>query len=129
MGCGIVYVNPRPIASFINEAVKTGVHKDVEHGRTAIARRVKSKVGRYKKTLRETFKDIWKRSTPISWLDVGAGYGEVVEAVSALAPDGSNIEGIEPMNPKAEYARARGLQIKEGFLGDIDKKYDFVLGN
>lgn len=125
-GCGIVYVNPRPLLSLISEAVQTGVHSGVEHGRAAIARRVVAKVARYKKLLSSMFNDVWHNPQEISWLDVGAGYGEVVEAVSALAPPGSKIEGIEPMKPKAEQAKRRGLSIHKAYLSDVDEKYDFL---
>lgn len=125
-GCGIVYVNPCPPLSLINEAVKTGVHSGVGLGRAAIARRVGAKVSRYKKLLSSMFNDVWHNPKGISWLDVGAGYGEVVEALSALAPPGSKIEGIEPMKPKAEHAKKRGLTIHEVYLSDVDEKYDFL---
>lgn len=125
-GCGLVYVNPRPIPSLVREAVETGIHSNVKHGRSAIGRRVGSKVIRYKKILDLMFNDVWQNPREISWLDVGAGYGEVVEAVSALAPSGSRIKGIEPMKPKATRARAHGLTINEKYLCDVTEKFDFV---
>ena len=124
--CGFLYVNPRPTQELIRESVETGIHSNVEHGRTVICRRVRSKVIRYKKIFASMFKDIWKNHHIISWLDVGAGYGEVVEAGSALAPSGSRIEGIEPMKSKATRARARGLKISEKYLCDVREKFDFV---
>jgi Zn ribbon nucleic-acid-binding protein len=124
--CGLVYVNPRPVLSLISEAVRTGVHSEVEHNRTAVARRVSSKVTFYKKILASMFSEVWHAKRPISWLDVGAGYGEVIEAVSLLAMPGSKIEGIEPMKPKANHARARGLRIWEAFPSEITEKFEFV---
>jgi 2-polyprenyl-3-methyl-5-hydroxy-6-metoxy-1,4-benzoquinol methylase len=124
--CGLVYVNPRPVQSLIREAVETGVHSNVEHGRTVIARRVGTKVARYKKLISIMFRDIWCSQKTISWLDVGAGYGELVEAITAIAPPGSIIEGIEPMKPKVENARGRGLKVREKFVSEIREKYDFV---
>lgn len=125
--CGLVYVNPRPVQSLIGDGVETGVHSNVEHGRTAVVRRVGGPmVARYKKLFFSMFKDVWERASPISWLDVGAGYGEVVEAVSALAPGGSQVEGIEPMKPKAARARALGIKVSNKYLCDVTKKYDFV---
>ncbi len=124
--CGLIYVNPRPVAELISEAVKTGVHSNVEHGRTAIERRVGSKVDTYRKLLGELLKDVWTTGRDVSWLDVGAGYGEVVEAVGSLATPGSRIEGIEPMQPKADAARQRGLAVREAHLSDLDETYDFV---
>lgn len=125
-GCGLVYVNPRPSLCLINKAVRTGVHDGVDRGRTAIARRVGSKVSLYKKIIADMFADVFQEPRKISWLDVGAGYGEVVEAVSALAAPGSKIDGLEPMEPKAVHARKRGLAIFKGFLSAIDNQYDYV---
>ena len=45
-----------------------------------------------------------------------AGYGEIVEAVSQLAPAESVVEGLEPMGPKAADARSRGLRITQDYL-------------
>ena len=124
--CSLVYVNPRPVADLIDEAVKTGVHTDVDHGRTAIARRNPLAVQRYQKILGSMYADTWQRAQPVSWLDIGAGYGEVLEALTGLAPKGSRIEGLEPMAPKREAARQRGLSMREGFLSAMEDKFDFV---
>lgn len=124
--CGLIYVNPRPASSLISEAVQTGVHSDVDHGRTAIGKRMGSQVNHYKKVLANMFDDVWSNPKSISWLDVGAGYGEVIEAISSIAPMGSIIVGLEPMKPKATHARARGLTIKESYLNEVDEKFDFL---
>jgi 2-polyprenyl-3-methyl-5-hydroxy-6-metoxy-1,4-benzoquinol methylase len=62
----------------------------------------------------------------VSWVDVGAGYGELLEAVSRLAPAGSRIEGLEPMRPKATAARARGLLVTEDYLRPTHAQVQFV---
>lgn len=124
--CGLIYVNPRPSLSLISEAVQTGVHSDVEHGRTAIGNRVSSKVNAYRKIMESMFDDLWASKKKVSWLDVGAGYGEVIEAVSLLAPAGSKIVGLEPMKPKAESARARGLTIRQCYLNEVNEKFDVI---
>ena len=126
VSCGLVFVNPRPSRSLITAGVETGVHGDVQHGRTAINYRVGKKVRLYKNVIASMFADVWEEANPISWLDVGAGYGEIIEAVSALAAPGSNVEGIEPMKPKAEHAKARGLAVKEGYLSDVGQQYEFL---
>lgn len=124
--CGLIYVNPRPLSSLINEAVKYGVHRNVNHGRTAISRRVGIKVKLYRKIISTIFADVWASKKLISWLDVGAGYGEIIEAVSLIAPSGSKVEGIEPMRPKVIKAKKLGIPIKECYLSEITEKYDFV---
>ena len=124
--CGLIYVNPRPSQSMISEAVKTGVHKEIENGRTAIVHRVSGNVGLYRRLMSGLFADVWAKERPISWLDIGAGYGEFVEAIASLAPEGSSVEGIEPMKPKADNSKKRGLKIREGYVSDIDEMYDYV---
>ncbi len=57
---------------------------------------------------------------------VGAGYGELVEAVTELAPSGSRVEGIEPMTPKASQAKSRGLVVKECYLNEVRSTFDFL---
>ena len=124
--CGLIYVNPRPLSHIISEAVKSGVHRNVNHGRTVISRRVGSKVNLYRKIISTIFADVWESKKLVSWLDVGAGYGEIIEAVTLLAPTGSKIEGIESMRPKVIKAKKLGIQIKECYISKITEKYDFV---
>ncbi len=124
--CGLIYVNPRPASMLIDEAVKTGVHRDVEHGRDVIGVRSPSKVARYKALLGEMFSDVWQARTPVSWIDVGAGFGELVEAVTEMSAKGSRVVGLEPMTPKAEAAKARGLDMRGTYLNDVEEKFDFL---
>lgn len=114
--CRLIYVNPRPLPSLIDEAVQTGAHSSETGGRSALARRVPQAVGKYRYIIESLFPDIARKAVPISWLDVGAGYGEVVEAVTSIAPAGSVIRGVEPMKPKAQNARDRGLDIINDYL-------------
>lgn len=126
-GCGIVYVNPRPAMHLIEKAVKTGVHNhSLELGRTAISRPLRSKGPRYRKIFALMFADVWKSGKAITWLDVGAGYGETIKALTSLAPPGSKIEGVEPMKPKAVYAQKGGLIVKEGYVNEIQDKFSYV---
>jgi SAM-dependent methyltransferase len=114
--CAFLYCNPRPAAALIDAAVRTGAHGPEAQGLVVTARRLGGKVRRYRRVFGEMFDDVWRTGRPVSWLDVGAGYGEVLEAVCALAPAGSRVCGLEPMHPKAASARARGLTIIEDYL-------------
>lgn len=114
--CGLLYCNPRPSVELIDSAVRTGAHGPEAQGLVVTARRIGAKVGRYRGVFSAMFGDLWRAGQPVSWLDVGAGYGEILEAVTALAPTGSRITGLEPMLPKAEAARARGLHIVQDYL-------------
>lgn len=114
--CSLIYVNPRPSLATIDMAVRTGVHSDEAHGLNVKSYHDPRKVARYRRTFARMFDDVWRSGRAISWLDVGAGYGEIVEAVMGLAAAGSRIEGLEPMQPKAEHARARGLAVTQDYL-------------
>jgi 2-polyprenyl-3-methyl-5-hydroxy-6-metoxy-1,4-benzoquinol methylase len=127
--CGVIYVNPRPVAARIDAAVRTGAHRDEQLQLNVVGRRVGGKIAKYRRTVAALFPDVIHSRRPFRWLDVGAGFGEVVEAVQSLAPPDSRIEGIEPMRPKAEFARGRGLRVREGYLRDLAdglERYEFV---
>ena len=124
--CALIYVNPRPTLASINAAVESGVHGEETQHLDVKSRRVSSKVLRYQKIFARMFDDVWKIGHPLSWLDVGAGYGEVVEAVVSLAPSGSQIKGLEPMKFKAEQARSRGLLITEDYLDSSHPKVNII---
>jgi SAM-dependent methyltransferase len=113
--CRLLYVSPRLSDELIDAAVRSGVHAEEAAGLVVTARRDDGKVMRYRRLFADLFPDLWQGPS-IAWLDVGAGYGEVVEAVSSLAPAGSKVRGLEPMAPKAAAARARGLDIIEAYL-------------
>ena len=124
--CALIFCNPRPALALIESAVRTGAHGAEAQGLVVTARRIDSKVARYRRVFGEMFDDIWRSGRPVSWLDVGAGYGEVLEAVTGLAPDGSSIVGLEPMHPKAQQARARGLTITEDYLRPGQPKVEII---
>lgn len=124
--CDFLYVNPAPPVEAISDAVRTGFHGSEAGNLDVRSRRVAAKVDLYERLLREMFSDIWSRNEPIRWLDVGAGYGEVVEAIQRLAPPGSMIEGLEPMEPKAAAGRARGLAITQDYLRRDHERVGFV---
>ena len=125
-GCGLIYVNPRPALDSIDEAVRTGVHSAEVANLNVIGKPVPARVTLYSRVLADMFSDVVHAGRPIQWLDVGAGFGEVVEAVALIAPKGSRVEGIEPMTAKVEHARARGLPIREGYLADVSGRYGFI---
>ncbi|MES2330160.1 MAG: methyltransferase domain-containing protein [Bacteroidota bacterium] len=124
--CGFVYVNPRPQQSFIKESVKEGVHAYLSKPRSKITHRMNSKINLYSKIFRMMCPELSKQRKPIKWLDVGAGFGEVVQAVMSFAPEGSYIMGVEPMIAKAETARSKGINVVHGYVDDIKQKFDFV---
>jgi SAM-dependent methyltransferase len=124
--CRMLYVNPRPASQSIQNAVVSGFHSDEMGELNVTARRVDVKVAKYQRLLGELLSDVWVKGRPISWLDVGAGYGELVESVSRLAPTGSTVTGLEPMKPKADAARRRNLNVRAEFLHPEMEKVDYV---
>ncbi len=123
--CGFLYLNPRPNAASRHQSTQLGVHGAADDMDIS-ERYLPKKVAQYRAILRECFADVWQRDKPISWLDIGAGYGEVVEAVSSLAPQGSAVIGVEPMQVKARAARQRGLNIVTAFLGPETPRCEFA---
>lgn len=118
--CRLLYVSPRPVEDDIDAAVTMGVHSD---GLNVIGRRIGSKVRHYRRVLKPMFPELDRR--PFKWLDVGAGFGEVVEAVKLAWPDAEAF-GMEPMKAKAEDARSRGLDIRNEYLGPNEHQVDVI---
>src|SRR5688572_7953712 len=124
--CGLVYVNPRPKLQMISESSRTGVHKTDAGDLTVTFQRSGKKIHRYRKIIREMFAAEIARGTPLTWLDVGAGYGEFVEAVLSEIPAGGRVCGVEPMHAKVQAAQARGLPIVDEALSRIEGTYDVI---
>jgi len=122
--CGLVYVNPRPGDEVINEANKVGVHKGDEEALVVTTRRRPGKVRYYAPIVADFFSADF--AVPIRWLDVGAGYGEVIEAVTQSAQEGSYILGIEPMAPKVAVARRLGLPVDARPLDEVGADFDVI---
>lgn len=89
-------------------------------------RYVPKKTRLYQQEIGRQFADVWAAGRPISWLDIGAGYGEIIDAVTALAPKGSSVSGLEPMEPKARAAKARGLNVINDYLGPSTPKTQYA---
>jgi 2-polyprenyl-3-methyl-5-hydroxy-6-metoxy-1,4-benzoquinol methylase len=124
--CGFVFVNPRPKNELINKAVITGMHSEEANFLNVVTKMIPKKVDYYEKVFKGFFYDDFKKQNKISWLDVGAGFGEIVEAVERIAPSNSYIIGVEPMKPKVEDANLRGLKIKNGYIDSIDEKFQYI---
>jgi Zn ribbon nucleic-acid-binding protein len=114
--CGFLYLSPRPSQAERTSATDTGTHASADN-MDITERYVPAKVSLYRDILAQTFMDVWSSSTPISWVDIGSGYGEVMDAVKLLAASNSKIMGIEPMATKAKAAIKRGLRVQEGYVG------------
>jgi 2-polyprenyl-3-methyl-5-hydroxy-6-metoxy-1,4-benzoquinol methylase len=124
--CGLVYVTPRPKLGEISEANKIGEHRTAEGSLNVVYRRSARKIRHYRHIVKLMFGPELDAGVPLSWLDVGAGYGEMIEAVAGVLPQGSRIEGIEPMQPKVDRARALNLPVSNTPLAAMERRFDVV---
>ncbi len=124
--CGLVYVNPRPSGDQISEATRIGMHQTEAGNLNLVAKRHPADIAALSARIRTLFRDEIAVGRPLRWLDVGAGFGETVEAAIAALPPGSEVTGVEPMQPKVAAARALGLPIVDTPLADLPGGYDVV---
>jgi 2-polyprenyl-3-methyl-5-hydroxy-6-metoxy-1,4-benzoquinol methylase len=124
--CGLVYVNPRPRVEHIEEATQIGVHRTETTALNVRAKRHYGRIRHYRTLIRNLLAGDIAKGSPMRWLDIGAGYGEFVQALDGTLPPGSIIEGIEPMRHKAEAARSLGLNVRTATISSVDGKYDAI---
>jgi len=124
--CGLVYLNPRPTLRGIDEASRTGIHRSEKGNINTIGRYSRRKASEFSRKISELFPDAELGSRTCRWLDVGAGYGELIQAVRGLTAPGSEIVGIEPCEAKAKKAKALGLTITKGGISDLHGRYTHV---
>ena len=123
--CQFLYCNPRPSQKLRQQSTQLGVHSGASELDIS-ERRIPNKVNVYRSIFRRTYADVWELGEPISWIDIGAGYGEVVEAVQSIAPRGSAVYGLEPMRPKVEAANRVGLKLIHGYIDASTPVCDFA---
>lgn len=129
-GCGLVYVSPRPAPEAISEAAQLGQHATDAGVMDVVGRYDQRKVRGFAERLRE----LWPVDPPwartVRWLDVGAGFGELVGAVTELAGGSaaaSEVLGLEPCEPKVARARALGLRVEARSLASLEPgRWDVV---
>jgi SAM-dependent methyltransferase len=114
-GCGLVYVSPRPRQEQIDEAARTGEHATERDVLKVTGRYRKSRVRGQERVVRAMFGEL---PAPARWLDVGAGFGELVEAVQRVFP-GLDVTGIEPNEPKRRAAAEREIRLEPTALADL----------
>jgi SAM-dependent methyltransferase len=125
VGCGLVYVSPRPADETISEATRTGQHRHEAGAMSVVYAPSRRKLARYRARMQRVLTGELGQD-PVSWLDIGAGFGELIEALRGVLPAGSRIRGIEPMAAKAAHARARGLPVTSESLAQVSESFDFV---
>ena len=124
--CGLVYVNPRPTPGEIDDANRIGAHRTAEGALEVAYRPNWQNMKMYEQDIASAFAEEIAAATPISWLDVGAGYGEFVSALVRILPAGSDIRGIEPMLPKVAYAKKMGIPVTDTPLSMLTEQVDVI---
>lgn len=124
--CGLLYVNPRPSGDQISEATRIGMHQTEAGKLNLVAKRYPARIAALADRIRTMFRDEIAVGRPMRWLDVGAGFGETVEAAMAALPPGSEVLGVEPMQPKVAAAQALGLPVVDTSLADLPGGYDVI---
>lgn len=124
--CGLVYVNPRPPEEAVEETVKLGEFQTEDGTLNARFRRQQATMKFFRPYVVEMYADLIKAQRPVTWLDVGAGYGEFVEVLIDVLPKGSEVRGVEPMEHKAQTAAGMGLPISNGDIACAEGEHDVI---
>ncbi len=122
--CRFLFIKPMPKKTEVANAVQTGYYSHLNLD--VRAHRRPGKVGKYSVLIRELIPEIAGATTPIKWVDVGCGYGELLEAAAAVLPENSEVVGVEPMFHKAESASARGLTVVNSYLEEGTYSADVI---
>lgn len=124
LGCGLLYVTPRPSDEEIAQAHKYGVHKGDSRlevtGQFDIV-----KVKNYLSVLGNLFGTKLTREKK-TWLDIGCGHGEFITALQNFSQNNVLAKGIEPNVNKQKTARERGLDVSYFDLNTHNTQYDFI---
>jgi 2-polyprenyl-3-methyl-5-hydroxy-6-metoxy-1,4-benzoquinol methylase len=123
-GCGLVFVNPRPRLSEISVAHQSGEHRTANQALQVTTRFAPQAVTRFKALLRTLFPDRLRQRP--SWLDIGAGNGELLAAVrESMGPD-CRLLGIEPNRHKRQHAAERGISLIDTDVRQLSARFDVI---
>lgn len=125
LDCGLLYVNPRPLDTEIDQASQTGQHRGDSLIDTTGAFNERS-VTNYLAILGEFYPEARNAAQTRSWLDIGAGHGEFLKAVQMFVGPELRATGLEPNANKRASAAKRGLDISYFDLEKHEQAYDFV---
>jgi SAM-dependent methyltransferase len=123
--CGLVYVNPRPGPSDRVAATELGLHPTDRSDLDVVGGFRPARVGKFARRLRTMFPDALP-GREVRWLDVGAGFGELLLGLNDLVAAGSELTGLEPCRPKREHARGLGLDVQDASWTDMNGPYEFI---
>ena len=124
--CGLLYLNPRPTLGSIDESARTGLHKTGPGNLVALGRHSRARARDYISKLSEVFPDEELHRGDVCWLDIGAGYGELLEALRKVSGPEANLKGIEPCQPKVHDAQRMGLPVETKSLAEVTQRFTHV---
>ncbi len=122
LGCGLLYVTPRPTDDELAKAHECGVH----HGESSFditGSFVECRVQAYLPVLRDLYGDELSRRDR-SWLDIGCGHGEFLVALDQFSSGRVRGRGVEPNRHKQASASAWGLDVSYFDLKEHSDRYD-----
>ena len=124
-GCGLIYLNQLPDENEIAAAHELGVHG----GETEIdvtGNYKKSKIRKYVKVLGDFYEARELQTEGLRWLDVGCGFGELLEALNSKSNSTIYTFGTEFNKKKIKSCKSRNLNVDYLDLDQHQEKYDFI---
>jgi SAM-dependent methyltransferase len=124
LGCGLLYVTPRPDDSELVAAHESGVHRgETEFDITGFWDN--AKIPRYGAALHDLYgQELQSRER--TWLDIGCGFGEFLTALESAGNGHVRGTGLEPNSNKRDEARERRLDVDNFDLKSHDRRYDVI---
>ncbi len=124
-GCGLIYLDQLPDQDEIAAAHELGVHA----GETEIdvtGNYKKSKIRKYVRILSDLFDAGELRNKNLRWMDVGCGFGELLEALNVLSDSAIFTFGTEFNKKKIQSCKSRKLNVEFIDLDQHTEKYDVI---
>lgn len=123
--CGLLYVNPRPSPEDISQAMATGLHRGDKVINCTSKYNV-YKLKKYKRILNEFYPKDKCNLCGKKWLDIGCGFGELIEALRIYTSGKLDTLGSEPNITKALFARSNNLNVNYIDMNSHTDKYDVI---
>ena len=124
--CGLVYVSPRPAPESIDRAAQTGMHAGERELAVTGTYGGAKRHAHYLSRLTDLFGAGYFHGSGERWLDVGAGFGELLETLAIASGGSLRARGLEPNEAKAASARARNLDVSFVELAALRERYHYI---
>ncbi|HWP07067.1 MAG TPA: class I SAM-dependent methyltransferase [Polyangiaceae bacterium] len=124
--CGLVYVSPRPTLASISRAAQTGLHGGEQNLEVTGSYGGAKRHAHYLSRLADLFGAGYFHGSGERWLDVGAGFGELLETLAIASGGTLRTRGLEPNEAKAASARARHLDVSFTELSALGERFHYL---